>query len=158
MEDTPEGSDFTSIQERIREHQGNPIVYQLPEEEQADDPLKGIKQAKLLPFAGAPHIDNDPHHLQHELVSYICLVEWTGRLLKEGKRGQIPSDLPPILQRLNITAENWLEFSYGGFKNDFHAAISSDEALTEFKNKTFRRYVKGTKAARQFYKPAELSQ
>ncbi len=57
----PEESNFTSIQERIREHQGNPIVYQLPEEEQADDPLKGIKQAKLLPFAGAPHIDNDSH-------------------------------------------------------------------------------------------------
>ena len=158
MADTPEGSDFTSIQERIREHQGNPVVYQLPEEEQENDPLKGIKQAKLLPFAGAPHIDNDPHHLQHELVSYICLVEWTGRLIKEGKRGKIPSDLPPILQRLNITAENWLEFSYGGFKNDFHAAIGNDEALTEFKHKTFRQYVKDTKAARQFYKPAELSQ
>ena len=90
---------------------------------------RALNKPSYCPLREHPHIDNDPHHLQHELVSYICLVEWTGRLIKEGKRGKIPSDLPPILQRLNITAENWLEFSYGGFKNNFHDAIGNNESL-----------------------------
>jgi putative transposase len=73
----PEDSAFTSMQERILEKQGKPISYNIEEDE--SDPLKDIKPAKLLPFAGAPHIDNHPKHIQAELVSYISLVEWAGR-------------------------------------------------------------------------------
>ncbi len=32
----------------------------------------------------------------------------TGRIIREGKRGSIDASLLPILQRLNISSENWL--------------------------------------------------
>ncbi|MGL6160086.1 hypothetical protein [Microbulbifer sp.] len=38
---------------------------------------------------------------------YLMLVEWTGRVIREDKRGAIPTHLPGILQRLNIDPENW---------------------------------------------------
>jgi hypothetical protein len=36
------------------------------------------------------------------------LLDWTGRQLKPGKRGVIPKNAPPILDRLNLSAELWL--------------------------------------------------
>jgi hypothetical protein len=35
-------------------------------------------------------------------------VDWTGRIIREDKRGSINEALPPILQRLDISHEQWL--------------------------------------------------
>ena len=35
-------------------------------------------------------------------------MDWTGRTLVNNKRGSIPDDLPPILQRLNLDTKRWL--------------------------------------------------
>jgi len=40
--------------------------------------------------------------------AYLELVDWTGRAVLANKRGAIPADLPPILERLNISGERWL--------------------------------------------------
>lgn len=40
--------------------------------------------------------------------SYIELVDITGRIIREGKKGSINTALPPILDRLNINIEAWL--------------------------------------------------
>lgn len=43
---------------------------------------------------------------------------WTVRILREGKRGAIPSSLPPILERLDINPKHWL-FLTTQFKSRF---------------------------------------
>ncbi len=146
--DTPEDSAFTSIQERILEKQGKPISHPIQEDD--SDLLRDIEPAKLLPFAGAPHIDNNPKHLQAELVSYISLVEWAGRQHYEGKRGKIDGELPDILKRLNVNKENWLEFSYG-FKGNCNKAFGSSENLENYNKHTYCRAKQGVKAASKFY-------
>ena len=40
---------------------------------------------------------------------YFQLVDWTGRTLRDDKRGAIPAHLAPILQRLKINENNWIE-------------------------------------------------
>ena len=42
------------------------------------------------------------------LADYIDLVEWTGRAIRDDKRGAISEHLPPILERLNIDIDAWL--------------------------------------------------
>ena len=42
------------------------------------------------------------------LPQYLELLGWIGRQLKPGKRGSIPRNAPPILDRLNLSAELWL--------------------------------------------------
>ena len=37
------------------------------------------------------------------------LVDWSGRDVRSDQRGCIPNDLPPMLQRLNIAPEDWLD-------------------------------------------------
>jgi len=38
---------------------------------------------------------------------YSELVDWSGRAIREDKRGAIDSDLLPILSRLGIEGEEW---------------------------------------------------
>ena len=38
-------------------------------------------------------------------------MEWTGRIIREDKRGAIPASGPPILQRLDISTEHWIDLS-----------------------------------------------
>lgn len=43
------------------------------------------------------------------LGDYLELLDWTGRQLRLGKRGSIPSNLAPILERLQINSDVWLD-------------------------------------------------
>ncbi|REG82888.1 transposase [Marinomonas pollencensis] len=89
ISDTPESSDFTSIKKRVAAFKEN-------------------SQPKILyPFVGNPRQDM-PNGLPFPLVDYLELVDLTGRIVRESKKGSIDASLLPILQRLNISSENWL--------------------------------------------------
>ncbi|MBB1307821.1 hypothetical protein H5090_20530 [Pseudoalteromonas sp. SR43-5] len=103
MANTPEESDHTSIKQRITQ-------------------AKESKQPKqLLRFAGMPR-QIMPKGLPFELKSYLELVELTGRCIREGKRGYIDSTHLPLLERVNITPENWLKLTTQ-FTRVFHGAV-----------------------------------
>ena len=38
---------------------------------------------------------------------YLALLDWTGRIIRDDKRGYIDTTLPPLLDRLEITADQW---------------------------------------------------
>ena len=42
------------------------------------------------------------------LKEYIRIVDETGRILRDGKRGSIDKSLQPILERLQVQAQNWI--------------------------------------------------
>ncbi|WP_303905258.1 transposase [Thiohalomonas denitrificans] len=95
MAQTPEASEFTSVQERATAAK------------QASHPNEPPSQpARLLPFAGNPR-EPMPKGLPFRLTDYLDLVDFTGRLIREGKRGAIPEHLPSILQRLEIDPKQW---------------------------------------------------
>lgn len=85
---TPETSDFTSVKKRVvaAKHQKQPRL--------------------LYAFVGNPR-ENMPDGLPFKLTEYLELVDVTGRILRNGKRGVVDASLLPILKRLNITSENW---------------------------------------------------
>jgi REP element-mobilizing transposase RayT len=76
---TPEQSDFTSIQERIR-HPSTTM---------------------LRPFAGNP---DHATGLPFELNDYIKLLDWAGQEVSEGKEKNTQPARPPILNRLGMEA------------------------------------------------------
>ena len=49
-----------------------------------------------------------PRGLPFKLDDYLSLVDWTGRIIRDDKRGSISQDLPPILERLDIESKQWL--------------------------------------------------
>ena len=61
---------------------------------------------KLYPFIGNPR-KNMSEGLPFNLKDYIELVDITGRIMREDKRGAISQNTPQILKRLNIDVEHW---------------------------------------------------
>jgi REP element-mobilizing transposase RayT len=55
------------------------------------------------------HRASDDAGIGITLDQYIELVDWTGRQLRRDRRGAIPADLRPILERLEIDVDQWLE-------------------------------------------------
>ena len=62
------------------------------------------------------------------LRSYLELVDWTGRQLRAGTRGAIPQALESILDRLQVSAESWLE-TVARFGRRFHRAVGLADHL-----------------------------
>ena len=77
-----------------------------------------------------------PFGLPFRLTDYLELVDWTGRQIRQDKRGAIHSKLPPILARLGIEDENWLELTTSfeaNFKDLVGSPTSLDQSLSVFK-------------------------
>ncbi|MEL0614956.1 transposase, partial [Marinomonas arenicola] len=89
ISDTPEDSDFTSIKKRVVAVKEN------------------TQPKALYPFVGNPRQDMS-EGLPFQLADYLELVDMTGRIVRESKKGSIDASLLPILQRLNISSGNWL--------------------------------------------------
>ena len=85
---TPEESDYTSIQTRIRQILHNEC-----------------KHKKLMPFKNSANSDGNV--LMFDEKDYLELVDWTGRIIREDKRGAIAADMPGILTRLGMEHKEW---------------------------------------------------
>ena len=64
----------------------------------------------LMPLIGNSRQDM-PRGLALDLSDYNQLVDWTGGIIRKDKRGAIADDLPPILQRLEFSSEQWVELA-----------------------------------------------
>jgi putative transposase len=90
MSSTPEESDYTSIQHRVR----------------------GPEEHTLMPFVGEDQITGVPgcEELPYALRDYLELVDWAGRQVRPDKRGVIDAQLPNILQRLSMDDATVLDY------------------------------------------------
>jgi REP element-mobilizing transposase RayT len=85
MANTPEQSDYTSIQQRIQKSKQQPSNNTIP----------------LMPLINS---NNQSHQnsVAFSTEDYLQLVDWAGRAILPNKRGYISPEQPPILARLNI--------------------------------------------------------
>jgi hypothetical protein len=72
-----------------------------------------------------------PKGLPFDLADYLQLIELTDRCIREDKHGYIEENQPPILSRLNISAENWLIITTE-FRTQFHGAIGHEDVLSDY--------------------------
>jgi len=100
MPDTPENSDHTSIQLCIEywTQQANQTISSNDET---------LQPKSLLPFIGNLR-QPIPKGLIFNLIDYIELVDWTGRVIRGDKHGAIPESALPILTRFNISTDHWI--------------------------------------------------
>jgi len=123
MARNPEHSDFTSIKERI------------------EDPTT----TALRPFSG--HAD-DREGIPYTFEDYLELVDWAGRAVRSDKKGYIPLDTPPILQRLGMERGSLLD--YVSRKSDtFLVALGPLHRLRLFAHSLGQKFVRGMEQGRR---------
>ena len=151
MAQTPEESDFTAIQQRILE-QDPAIANRKPEAiEKLPEDLQS-STGKLMPFADqAP--DYSERVIPYEIRDYLELVDWSGRAVIEGKRGSIPDNLPPILQRLKLDPAAYVKFVNRSEKSRFSNFIGPVEAMRNLAERFGKSFLKGQNAAAQLFNP-----
>ncbi|MCU7920443.1 MAG: transposase [Candidatus Thiodiazotropha sp. (ex Epidulcina cf. delphinae)] len=116
LAETPEQSEYTSIAERIRHFKRDHN-----HTDEADTPTG------LYPFVGYPRQEM-PKGLALRLKDYLELVDWTGRAMLENKRGYIPDNQPPILERLQIDPRHWIYLAQH-FESKFKGLVGASYTL-----------------------------
>ncbi|TWX52539.1 transposase, partial [Colwellia hornerae] len=111
---TPEQSDFTSIQLRIKAA------------------ITGEQPTCLLAFTGnETHQSSTGAGISFSLQDYLTLVDETGRILRDDKHGAIDTQTVNILARLHINDKSWLKLTTN-FETIFTGAVGTAEHLYEF--------------------------
>ena len=110
IDNTPENSNYTAIKQRINLIKKN---------KKTPSPLEhfvGIQEKTI----GIPY----------RLMDYLELVDWTGRIIREDKRGFIAVALPNILQRLDIDREAWTTLTTE-FETQFSHWVGSEHIVRQ---------------------------
>ena len=105
MATTPETSEHTAVKVRIKALESHHPI-----------------RPTIEDFVGS---NSETIGLPFRLMDYLKLVDWTGRILRNDKRGAIDSDLPPILKRLSITQDAW-QLLTTKFEDQFHNWVGSE--------------------------------
>ena len=74
------------------------------------------------------------------LLNYIEIVDWSGRIIRENKRGAISSQRPRLLSTLGLDDEAWLSLA-SSFGKDYHGAVGSLDALSAYASNTGKRWI-----------------
>jgi len=122
MADTPEDSDHTGIQRRIEARQEHRRAQGAVAVGPNSADRLAAERARLRAAEGEEHGLWIAPCLRATNQSctvdqYLELVDHTGRMLKDGKRGRIPPHLAPILERLDIDIDHWITamLAHGSF-------------------------------------------
>ena len=123
MAKTPEQSDYTSIQARILHSE----------------------DSCLRPFADQT---GDDVGIPFRFKDYLELVDWGGREIKRNKRGYIPAQAPPILERLRMDATPVLDYISRTDQPTFRA-LGPVSMLRAYAQSIGQRFVKGQAFAKR---------
>lgn len=135
---TPEESQFTSIYQRIQE------IREVKSSQSESEPPSRVPLRCFNAGQGSRNA------LPYRFIDYLALVDWTGRAIRDDKRGAIDSRLPPIIQRLNIDADAWrLAMQPRG--NVFGRAMGRLDHLRLHAKTLGQSWVKGLRAAEALY-------
>lgn len=138
MAKTPETSDHTSIKRRANKAQ---------RVSQPNHPMQQVTD--LMPFVGYPR-ENMPKGLPFKLTDYLEWVDWTGRILRDDKRGAITGHTPPALERLNIEPKHWLYLTKN-FESPFKSMAGSVFRLKQACVALGYERTPGLRACKQFF-------
>ena len=126
--DKLEDSAHTSVALRLQALVEQPEIADHPLQ-----PIVGISCYQRLPMSNRQYID---------------LVEWTGRQIRPGKRGQIAESEPPALRRLGLDATHWTG-QVKGIGCGYWRIVGSVEALIARAQAARQRWMKGIGYARK---------
>jgi hypothetical protein len=133
---TPETSEYTSAYERIKSLK-----------------LKNSKKNQYEPALWLSPIQDTRDRrgfLSLSLPEYLTILDISGRELSQGKRGKIPENLSPILERLSIKPEYWLQTCQSCSKW-FSSAMGSSESLRSLASDLGRAWLKGVNMAQRAF-------
>ncbi len=157
---TPEDSDFTSIQERIRAWRDETAAQVEANDDKGNNALNSLDAPADPEASIAPHRDSWLCPIASEYgrrgilgmtaVEYFELVDRSGRLIRSDKHGAIDAGIVPILIRIGARPEMWLK-TISHFESKFYLAAGMLDTLRRFAAQIGRKWLKGVTIARTVF-------
>ena len=147
---TPEASAYSSVGLRIQSMQGK------------GGRGKNAPDAWLSKFSSGRRIGleaepsrsgqraTDQGLFEMPFAKYLKLLDWVGREPKPGKRGAIPRDLAPILERLDLEGDA-LRSTVQQFTSRFKRFVGSTKAFATRAKRDGRKWLQGARWAREIF-------
>ena len=146
--ETPEESQFTSVYERIHEKTINTVQDKLKEQDALGPDFAELNKRQTNWLAPIDNRKSERGFLSMDFEQYLTLLEWTGQQIRTDKRGAIPSNILPILERLKIRAEQWVDniIKHGEM---FHRVVGNKAEIRDLAARRGKHWFKGYSAAKQ---------
>ena len=153
-------SDFTSIQQRLYDY----VKYkktknttekklckriQKQKNSEKEQKLDALKKSPLMPFSGSAHTDIH-YALPFTREDYFDLVDMTGRIIREDKKGFISHKIPTVVSRLGINPDKWIEH-VKHFSQRYSALAGSPDKLKTVIEPKSVKWVKGSQTKLSAY-------
>ena len=139
---TPETSEFTSAHDRIHARSARKAAQKKPKQPRKKKRYKfgivprdnwlapiEIDERKIGPdVSKTKKRASNKGYLPLSRDDYLTLLDWTGRQIAGGKRGTIPAELAPIMERIGIPISVWVD-TVMNFKRTFLRAAGMPSSL-----------------------------
>ena len=109
--------------------------------------LSALSRAPLMPFDATGRM---AAAIPFAFDDYLELVDATGRVIREDKKGYIPGETPRILERLNIDPQQFIATT-ARMLQQFSTAIGTPEHLTAHCVTRNIAFLRGMSAARALF-------
>ena len=116
--------------------------------------VSGVTFSVVRQFADMQWRASDDPGLALTIEKYLELVDWSGRQVRQGKVGTIPANLAPILDRVGINPQLWLDVlqSFGEW---FPRIAGTAEKVEEHAASHERCWFHGLRYCRQIFSSGE---
>ncbi len=148
MCETPEASDFTSIQQRLHAYQEKAAHNQDATDSKSgngDNNEKTSATIQLNAFTGG---FNTRQGIPFAEIDYFELTDWTGRAVHPKKKGAISEGLPSLLTRLALSKENWIE-TVSGYEKHFSDFVGQEARMKDAGASRGMKWLRGLRACQR---------
>ena len=150
---TPEASRFTSAYERIqirqRRARGRRRAPGTVVGKEWLSPVELERREQWL-TSRSSHRATDRGFLSLTEDQYLQLLDWTGRQTRADKRGAIPAELAPILERLLVSNSCWVDLETG-FGRWFRQTVGRPPSMEAESQRRGCRWLQGISRARDAF-------
>ncbi len=151
-------SDFTSIQERLFEI----VKGRRKNKNKTNQNAKFATTTTSTALLGFAAFERNTKRKNRKAVlpfncqDYLDLVDFSGRCIREDKRGAIEGKIPPILQTLGINPNEWLP-TVTQLQDRFELVIGSPERLKHYSQEKKQAWCWGYRSSLRLYQQVQAA-
>lgn len=156
LAETLEGSRYTSIGQRLESLSGDATSVEADEGD-GDQFLAPVEIDERGDALGAvasrsAYRASDKGFLPISELEYVCLLDWTARMVVPGKRGVTPAEAPEVLERLGWNVPQWTAL-VRDFGRLFSLAAGLPQTLAGQRTRLTQRRWHTRRGFRQLFEP-----
>lgn len=140
---TPEASEFTSIEARIR------AIASSPSKEAREARIQA-REKSAVPLMAFKDSHGGGLTIPYASLEYLELVDWSARIVRADKPGAMSVRLPTLMHRLNVDADAW-QSAMRPSGNVFGRALGNLDHLRLHAQALKQSWVRGQGAASRLY-------